>query len=65
MEMIYMLRGLVSKDVRLFGLIEGSAQEAHRAIEGLAALLEAPADQLSRSGTRMKNSAKSRARLTT
>jgi uncharacterized protein len=48
MEMIYLLRGLFRKDLRLFGLIEGSAQEAHLAIEGLAAMLKAPAGQDSR-----------------
>jgi uncharacterized protein len=45
MEMIYMVRGLFRKDLRLFGLIEGGAQEAYLAIEGLAALLNAPAGQ--------------------
>ena len=40
--------GLFTKDLRLFGLIEGSAEEAHAAIEGLTTMLEAPEGEHSR-----------------
>ena len=43
-----MMRSLFSKNLSLFGLIESSAEEAHTAVEGLIAMLNAPEGDPSR-----------------
>ena len=57
-----MMQGLFSKNLRLFGLIESSAEEAHTAVEGLIAILNAPEGDPSRNLAIMEQLREARSR---